>query len=209
MRIQRAEFTRSAHGASDFPRDGRPEIAFVGRSNVGKSSLMNRLLGRKGLARTSSTPGRTRAVNFFLVNDRFYFVDLPGYGYAKAGKTDRQAWAELIESYFRRDGDRRDETRGEPDRRHRTRRRSVVLLVDGKVGATDLDVQALEYLHHLGTDVIVVATKIDKVRRGRRSRQLAEVRNRLRLPPGAGPVAVSAETGEGMKELWRELELRL
>jgi len=170
---------------------------------------MNRLLRRKGLARTSNTPGRTRSVNFFLVNDRFYFVDLPGYGYAKAGKADRQAWAELIESYFRRDEARGDEARGEPDRRQRTRRSFVVLLVDGKVGATDLDVQALEYLLHLGTDVIVVATKIDKVRRGRRSKQLAEVRNKLRLPPGAGPVAVSAETGEGMKELWRELELRL
>lgn len=214
MKIQRAEFTRSAHSASDFPRDGRPEIAFVGRSNVGKSSLMNRLLGRKGLARTSSTPGRTRAVNFFLINDRYYFVDLPGYGYAKAGKTDRQAWAELIESYFRRDEARRDEARRdearvEPDRTGPAPRTSVVLLVDGKVGATDLDVQALEYLLHLGTDVIVVATKIDKVRRGRRSRQLAEVRSKLRLPPGGGPVAVSAETGEGMKELWRELELRL
>lgn len=204
---------RSAHSASDFPRDGRPEIAFVGRSNVGKSSLMNRLLGRKGLARTSSTPGRTRAIYFFLINDRFYFVDLPGYGYAKAGKADRQAWAELIESYFRRDAarrdERRDEARVEPDRPDPRPRTSVVLLVDGKVGATDLDVQALEYLHHLGTDVIVVATKIDKVRRGRRSKQVAEVRSKLRLPPGAGPVAVSAETGEGMKELWRELELRL
>lgn len=194
---------RSAYGASDFPRDGRPEIAFVGRSNVGKSSLMNRLLGRKGLARTSSTPGRTRAVNFFLVNDRFYFVDLPGYGWAKAGKAERKAWAELIESYFLRDGVRRDGKRGS------TPRTAVVLLVDGKVGATDLDVQALEYLLHLGTDVIVVATKIDKVRRGRRSRQLAEVRSKLGLPRGAEPVAVSAETGEGMKELWRELELRL
>lgn len=196
MKIHRAELWRSAHGASDFPRDGRPEIAFVGRSNVGKSSLMNRLLGRKGLARTSNTPGRTRSVNFFLVNDRFYFVDLPGYGYAKAGKKDRQAWAELIESYLRHGEDRSEGAR-------------VVLLVDGKVGATDLDVQALEYLLHLGVDVIVVATKIDKVRRGRRSKQLAQVRSKLGLPQGAGPVAVSAQTGEGMKELWRELELRL
>lgn len=203
MKIHRAELTRSAYGTPDFPRDGRPEIAFVGRSNVGKSSLMNRLLGRKGLARTSSTPGRTRAVNFFLVNDRFYFVDLPGYGWARAGKAERKAWAELIESYFLRDGVRRDGKRGP------TPRTAVVLLVDAKVGATDLDVQALEYLHHLGTDVIVVATKIDKVRRGRRSRQLAEVRSKLGLPRGAEPVAVSAETGEGMKELWRELELRL
>jgi len=199
VKIQRAEFTRSAHTASDFLRDGRPEIAFVGRSNVGKSSLMNRLLGRKSLARISSTPGRTRAVNYFLVNDRFYFVDLPGYGYAKAGKADRQAWAELMEGYFRR---------GEGGRQEAARA-SVVLLVDGKVGATDLDVQAVEYLLHLGTDVVVVATKIDKVGRGRRSKRLAEVRNKLGLPDGAGPLPVSAQTGEGVKELWREVELRL
>lgn len=202
MKIYKAEFTRSAHKASDFLRDGRPEIAFVGRSNVGKSSLMNRLLGRKSLARISSTPGRTRAVNYFLVNDRFYFVDLPGYGYAKAGKADRQAWAELMERYFQRgDGGHGD--------RGKTARPSVVFLVDGKVGATDLDVQALEYLLHLGTDVVVVATKIDKVGRSRRARQLAEVRRTLGLPDGAGPVPVSAQTGEGVKELWREVEPRL
>ena len=101
MKVESAEFIRSAHASGDFVRDGRPEIAFVGRSNVGKSSLMNRLLGRKGLARTSSTPGRTRAVNYFLVNRRFYFVDLPGYGYAKAGKEERREWAALVDGYFR------------------------------------------------------------------------------------------------------------
>lgn len=209
MKIQKAEFVRSAYRAADFARDDRPEIAFVGRSNVGKSSLMNRLLGRKGLARTSSTPGRTRAVNFFLVNDRFYFVDLPGYGYAKAGKAERQAWAELIESYFLGDswndvgdGGGDDGTRYEP-------RASVVLLVDGKVGATDLDVQALDYLLHLGTDVVVVATRIDKVGRGRRAGQLTAIRRRLRLPEDVGPLPVSARTGEGLKELWREIEHRL
>jgi len=209
VKIQKAEFVRSAHRAADFARDDRPEIAFVGRSNVGKSSLMNRLLGRKGLARTSSTPGRTRAVNFFLVNDRFYFVDLPGYGYAKAGKAERQGWAELIESYFLGDGgegggggEGDDGSRGGP-------RASVVLLVDGKVGATDLDVQALDYLLHLGTDVVVVATRIDKVGRGRRAGQLAAIRRRLELAEGVGPLPVSARTGEGLKELWREIEHRL
>ena len=95
-RIQSAEFVRSAHSAGDFLRDGRPEVAFVGRSNVGKSSLLNALLGRRGLARTSSTPGRTQAVNYFLVNDRLWFVDLPGYGYAKASKESRQRWGRTI-----------------------------------------------------------------------------------------------------------------
>ena len=101
MKVEAAEFVLSAHGSGDYLRDGRPEVAFVGRSNVGKSSLLNRLLGRKGLARTSSTPGRTQAVNYFLINRRFYFVDLPGYGYAKAGKEDRREWAARVEGYFR------------------------------------------------------------------------------------------------------------
>lgn len=198
MKILTAEFARPVHTPSDFPRDGRPEIAFVGRSNVGKSSLMNRMLGRKGLARISSTPGRTRAVNYFLVNDRFYFVDLPGYGYARAAKQDREVWARLIESYFQRD---------EPQ--EAAARRSVVLLVDGKVGATDLDVQALEWLLHLGVDVLVVATKIDRIARGKRAGQLETIRRKLGMPPGVTPLPVSAKTGEGMKDLWREVELRL
>ena len=105
VKVESAEFVKSAHASGDFVRDGRPEIAFVGRSNVGKSSLMNRLLARKGLAKVSSTPGRTRSVNYFLVNRRFWFVDLPGYGYAKAGKEDRREWAALADRYFRSPGD--------------------------------------------------------------------------------------------------------
>ena len=193
MKIENAEFVRSVHEPAGFIQDGRPEIAFVGRSNVGKSSLMNRLLRRKKLARTSSTPGRTRSVNYFLIDDRFYFVDLPGYGYAKAGHEDREAWAQLTDSYFTR-----------PDFPG-----TVVLLVDGKVGATDLDVQAVEYLEHLGVPLVVVATKIDRVPKSRRARQLAEVRQRLTLPATAQLLAVSAQTGEGIPDLWRELRLRL
>ncbi|HEY0555217.1 MAG TPA: ribosome biogenesis GTP-binding protein YihA/YsxC, partial [Thermoanaerobaculia bacterium] len=101
MKVETAEFILSAHGGGDYLRDGRPEVAFVGRSNVGKSTLLNGLLGRNSLARTSSTPGRTQAVNYFLVNRRFYFVDLPGYGYAKAGKDMRREWAARVEGYFR------------------------------------------------------------------------------------------------------------
>src|SRR5437879_10346959 len=100
MKITSAEFLKSAFDEADWPRDSIPEIAFLGRSNVGKSSLLNSLLGVKGLARTSSTPGRTQTLNFFLINEEFYFVDLPGYGYAKAAKSDRQAWGRLIEKYL-------------------------------------------------------------------------------------------------------------
>ena len=111
MKVESAEFVKSARASGDFVRDGRPEIAFVGRSNVGKSSLLNRLLGRKGLARVSSTPGRTRLVNYFLINRRFWFVDLPGYGYAKAGKDERREWAALADSYFRAGGVEDNRTR--------------------------------------------------------------------------------------------------
>lgn len=189
MRTQSAEFARSAHAVQDFPRDGLPQVAFVGRSNVGKSSLLNRLLGRKALARVSSTPGRTRGVNFFLVDRRLYFVDLPGYGYAKAGKDERRRWADLMETYF---------TAATP-------RPQVVQLVDGHVGATDLDRQAHEYLASLGLEVVVAATKIDRVRRHRRPQALAAIAERLELADGASPVAVSARSGEGMTELWRAI----
>jgi GTP-binding protein len=193
MKVFSADFVRSAFAADQFPRDGRPQVAFVGRSNVGKSSLMNRLLGRKGLARTSSTPGRTRAVNFFLVNERFYFVDLPGYGYAKAGRGERQRWAELVESYLA------EAPAGT----------QVVLLVDAKVGATPLDLQALEYLAAFETTLAVVATKADKVPRGKRSKALAQVRNALGLTEAAPLSAVSAKSGEGIAELWKWISNRL
>jgi GTP-binding protein len=173
-------------------RDGRPEIAFAGRSNVGKSSLLNRLLGRKGLARTSSTPGRTQAVNYFLVNRRFYFVDLPGYGYAKAGKEARREWAARVEGYFQE---------GPPE--------AVVLLVDGKVGATPLDVQAYEYLSGLGAVIVVAATKIDRIPRGRWVSAAGEVRKTLGLDDAIPVIPVSARSGEGVKELWSAIALRL
>jgi GTP-binding protein len=185
LKIESAEFIRSAHGSGDYLRDGRPEIAFVGRSNVGKSSLLNRLLGRKGLARTSQTPGRTQAVNYFLVNRRFYFVDLPGYGYAKAGKDERREWAARVEGYFREEP---------PD--------AIVLLVDGKVGATPLDVQAYEYLSSLGAVLIVAATKVDKVSRGKWASTAKEVRKTLSLGEEIPVIPVSAHSGDGIKELW-------
>jgi GTP-binding protein len=168
-------------------------VAFVGRSNVGKSSLLNRLLRRKGLARISSKPGRTRAANYFLIDDRLYFVDLPGYGFARAGRDERQDWARLTEEYFGREG----------------YHGPAVQLVDGKVGATPLDVQAHEYLEHLGVATLVVATKIDRVPRNQRRARLAKIRDALALPEGTPLIPVSSKTGEGLPELWRELKLHL
>jgi GTP-binding protein len=193
VKVESAEFVRSAHASGDFMRDGLPEVAFVGRSNVGKSSLMNRLLGRKGLAKTSSTPGRTRAVNYFLINRRFWFVDLPGYGYAKAAKDDRREWAALVESYLR----------------VALPRLRLVQLVDGKVGATPLDVQATGYLTGLGASLVVAATKIDRVPRGRRAGVLRAMRGTLELADSVSLIPVSAQSGEGMKELWAAITTHL
>ncbi len=188
MRYQQARFVRSAPTRQEFLDDGRPEVAFVGRSNVGKSSLLNRLLGRKSLARISTSPGKTRTVNYFLIESRFYFVDLPGFGYAKVGRKERQGWAKLMEDYFQ----------------HVQNRAHVIQLVDGKVGATELDIQASEYLSNLRCGRTVVATKMDRLRSNERARSLAGIRDQLALQEEP-LIAFSARSGEGVKELWREI----
>ena len=193
LKIETAEFVRSAVVSGDFLRDDLPEVAFSGRSNVGKSSLINRLLKRKALARTSSTPGRTRAVNYFLINHRFYFVDLPGYGYAKAGRQDRRRWAQTVDQYLQ----------------NVKLAAAMVLLVDGKTGATALDEQAVDYLDALEQNLMVAVTKIDRVPRSKRSRRLREIRERLELGDDYPLLSVSARTGEGIPGLWRELSERL
>jgi GTP-binding protein len=186
-----AEYVRSAHRPEDFIRDGKPEIAFVGRSNVGKSSLLNALAGSRKLARTGSTPGRTRAINYFLVDRRYYLVDLPGYGYARASRDDRERLARVSERYLE----------SEPPEGGRR----IVLLVDGKVGATPLDVVALRFLAATGAEIVVAATKADRVGRGERERQRHAIRTSLELSTSTPLIFVSAESGEGLKELWREI----
>ena len=197
MKIESAEFILSAMGRDQFPRDGRPEVAFVGRSNVGKSSLLNRLVQRKKLARTGSTPGRTRAVNYFLINRRFYFVDLPGYGFAKAARTERQRWAELMNDYFRS---------SEVGEDGFVLNKLLVQLIDGKVGATKLDIEAQTYFQDLGLERLFVATKIDKVSRSRRHKALRTIREQLAVPNSIPLVAFSATSGEGVQELWRGVQ---
>lgn len=169
--------------------DGLPQVAFVGRSNVGKSSMLNRLLGRKALAKISSRPGKTRAVNYFLIDGSFYFVDLPGFGYAKAGKDERRAWARLVDQYFQ-------STRPRP---------RVVQIVDAKVGATVLDIQANEYLRHQRIPSAVVATKVDRLPRGQRQRRMEEIRQAMSLAEDQALVPCSARTGEGIKQVWKEI----
>ncbi len=189
MRIGRVEFARACARAEDLIDDGAPEVAFVGRSNVGKSSLLNRLAARP-IARTSSTPGRTRTVNWFRIDDRWWLVDLPGYGFARASKSDRQAWGEVVDSYFARDA----------------RRPLAVQLVDAKVGATALDVDALRWLRSSGVEPLVVATKVDRLKRGERARMLERIRQALGLGQEEELLAVSAVSGEGIRELWKRIE---
>lgn len=193
LKSPQAEFVLSAARGADLITDGRSQFAFVGRSNVGKSSLLNRLLRRRSLARTSSSPGKTRTVNYFLIDETFYFVDLPGYGYAKAGKGERRAWAELMDEYF-------SSTRPRPQ---------LFQLVDSKVGATPLDTEAIEYFRSRGDFPVVVATKIDRVPRSRRTKMLEQIREALSLPDLTQVTAFSARTGEGVKELWREIHGQL
>lgn len=197
MKIDSADFVLSATHRDQFLRDGRPEVAFVGRSNVGKSSLLNKIVGRKKLARVGSTPGRTRAVNYFLINQRFYLVDLPGYGFAKAGRQDRESWARLMNDYFTAGGNvaGMDQTQASP--------KQLVHLIDSKVGATVLDVEAQEYFHELGLSLFLVATKIDKVPRSRRKRAMDAIRRSLELSEDVALVPFSAVSGEGVQQLWK------
>lgn len=189
MEIQTAVFVGACGRPEDFFGDGSPEVVFAGRSNVGKSSLLNRLVGGDR-ARTSSTPGRTQTINWFRVDGRWWLVDLPGYGYARASKSSREAWARLIAGYF-------------ADRR--SGRRLVVQLVDARVGATPLDVEAGAYLESLGLARQVVATKADGLKRNERGPALAGIVRALRIGTGAELLAVSAKSGEGIRELRKRI----
>ncbi len=190
MRILQAEYVKSAMHIVDCPSDGRPEIAFVGRSNVGKSSLLNALLGRKGLAKTSGTPGKTRTLNFFSVNNKYYFVDLPGYGFAKVPLKVKDEWGKALIEYLQ----------------NRRTLRLVVLLVDGRREPSHLDIEMLELLEEVHRPVLVVATKVDKLKQGERAKLAKGLRAGLGLGPDAEVAAVSAETGMGLKDLWEILD---
>jgi GTP-binding protein len=193
MRVVSAVIVESAGRLDQFPRGERPEVAFAGRSNVGKSSLINRLLGRRGLARTSSTPGRTRTINFYLVNEAVLFADLPGYGYAKVSRSLQEDWWALVEGYLT----------------HRVPLRGVVHLVDARHPPTDRDQGLQDFLVAVGAPSVVVLTKADKVPRGqRRAVQAAAVRL-LGLARAEMGLFFSAETGEGAPELWRAVDALL
>jgi GTP-binding protein len=181
MKISSAEFVKSAFNGSQWTTDGLPEIAFLGRSNVGKSSLINSLLLRKGLARTSNTPGRTQSINFFLINGSFYFADLPGYGYAKVSKTMRVEWGQMAEEYLAE----RDELA------------LCVQLIDSRHKPSPLDLQLNEWLVYHEKPHVIAATKADKLSKNELQRSLAAAQ---KVFPAI--IAYSAQTGRGRDELW-------
>ncbi len=183
----KAAFLKSAFVEAHYPPPAMPEIAFAGRSNVGKSSLINALLGRKRLARTSSTPGRTQALNFFLVQDRFYFVDLPGYGYARVPLEVKKSWGAMVETYLRR----------------RVNLRGVVLILDIRREPTEGDIQLLQWLNRYRIHPIPVLTKVDKLSRSRSAARADLIGTRLRAFARDQPTVFSAKTLQGREGLWR------
>jgi GTP-binding protein len=190
MKIVTAEFVKSAFDRLHWTTDGKPEIAFLGRSNVGKSSLINSLLQRKGLARTSNTPGRTQSINFFLINESFYFVDLPGYGYAKVSKAMRQDWGKMAEEYLA----------------ERNELRLFVQLVDARHKPSPLDAALHEWLEFHRKPHLIVATKADKVSKNQLVKNIREIEETF---PATQTIAYSSETGKGRDAVWSEIEKSL
>jgi GTP-binding protein len=193
MKITSAEFVVSAVGPKQYPTDGLPEIALVGRSNVGKSSLLNKMMNRKGLARTSSKPGKTQTLNYFRVNNMLYFVDFPGYGYAKVAKSLRQQWGKMIENYLKQ----------------RQELRFVIQLVDIRHAPSKDDVAMYDWCKEIGIPTVVVATKGDKIARGRWLQHTKVIREQLQLRGDDALIIFSSETGQGRDELWGEIVRRL
>ncbi len=193
MEVNNVSLTAVAVKASQYPIDGKIEIAFVGKSNVGKSSLINTLINRKALARTSSQPGKTRTINFYNVEDKLYFVDLPGYGYAKISKSEQEKWASMIESYLKK----------------RKELKYIIMLIDIRHEPSKNDIMMYEWLKHYGFKIIIVATKKDKINKSQVSKHLSIIRKTLSLEEEQILLSFSSETKQGKQELWDIIDLCL
>ena len=190
MKVTKAEIVISAVSQKQYPEDGLPEIALAGRSNVGKSSFINKLIQRQNLARTSSKPGKTQTLNFYRINDAFYFVDVPGYGYAKVSKKEREKWGQMMEEYFR----------------FRETLRAVLLITDIRHEPTKDDVQMYDYLKYYEIPVVIIATKLDKIPKNKRDSFVKRTRTVLQADPQDVLIPFSAETGEGKEAAWSAIE---
>lgn len=186
MKIKASTFVISAVSPTQYPEDALPEIAMAGRSNVGKSSLINMLLNRKGLAKTSSTPGKTRLINFYDVDGKFRLVDLPGYGYARVAKESKKSWAAIIETYLKK----------------RDNLMEVLLLVDGRHTPSAEDKQMYEWIRQCGFNGIVIVTKADKLTRSQLGSSIATIRKTLGMDADGIIMPISSETRYGKYDLW-------
>ena len=190
MKINSVELSISAVRQSQYPTDNKPEFLLVGRSNVGKSSFINTLIERKNFARTSSKPGKTQTLNFYKVNDAFYFVDVPGYGYAKVSKTERAKWGKMIETYIT----------------EREQLQAVVSLVDMRHDPTVDDIQMYNFLKYYNIPVIVVATKCDKIKKNQWNKHESAIKKKLDFDPSDDFIVFSSETKEGKDKAWAAIE---
>lgn len=190
MNVQNVSLDAVGVKFEQFPETGYPEVAFAGRSNVGKSTLINGLINRKSLARTSGQPGKTQTINFYNVEDELYFVDLPGYGYARTSKANRQSWGKMIEYYLNR-----RETLG-----------MILLLVDIRHKPNENDILMMDYIRNAGLEPLVIATKSDKLKRSQIMKHLKIIKEALKLESTDQIVPFTSMTKQGKDEVWKEID---
>lgn len=190
IKVKTADYIISAVKPEQYPNDHLPEIALSGRSNVGKSSLINTLCNRKNLARTSQRPGKTQTLNYYKINEDFYMVDVPGYGYAKVSKSERSAWGRMLETFFSVN----------------KKLRATILIVDLRHAPSKEDVQMYEFLKYYECPVIVVATKADKISKGKYEKHKKVVKTTLQMDPDDPLLLFSSFTGLGKDDVWKTIE---
>lgn len=193
MKVHNVEMVISAVRPDQYPEDGLPEFALAGRSNVGKSSFINRMIGRKALARISSKPGKTQTLNFYKIEEQLFFVDVPGYGYAKVSKTEREAWGKMIERYIT----------------GRNELKAVVQIVDLRHPPTADDRMMYDFLKHYNIPCIIIATKADKIPKGKWDKHKKIVKETLDMEKNDPLIVFSSEKGIGFEEAWRTIESKM
>ncbi|MGE8003171.1 ribosome biogenesis GTP-binding protein YihA/YsxC [Lysinibacillus sp. NPDC093216] len=193
MKVHNVEMVISAVRPDQYPEDGLPEFALAGRSNVGKSSFINRMIGRKALARISSKPGKTQTLNFYKIEEQLFFVDVPGYGYAKVSKTERESWGKMIERYIT----------------GRNELKAVVQIVDLRHPPTADDRMMYDFLKHYNIPCIVIATKADKIPKGKWDKHKKIVKETLDMEKNDPLIVFSSEKGIGFEEAWRTIENKM
>ncbi|MDN3426959.1 ribosome biogenesis GTP-binding protein YihA/YsxC [Microbacterium sp. APC 3898] len=193
MKVNNVELVISAVRPDQYPEDGLPEFALAGRSNVGKSSFINKMIGRKSMARISSKPGKTQTLNFYKIEEKLFYVDVPGYGYAKVSKSEREAWGKMIERYI---------TDREP-------LRAVIQIVDLRHPPSRDDIAMYDFMKHYDIPCIIIATKADKIPKGKWDKHKKIVRTTLDMDKTDPLIIFSSETGLGKDEAWKEIESRM